>query len=173
VSLLLENLDAPASQACLDVPVSQARLVPEPLDVGSLVQAHKIGTDVDGSSLGAIVLSKLDCSPAIQKAFSLPWEEDLLTSPWEEVSGSGVAATVKASVLEASLAKAVRSSSQALSLIQWGFFGLRTVSPSSLGVKEVSLSSKGKDPLQENDLLRRWFLGSNSASSSLLEMSFK
>jgi hypothetical protein len=81
VSLLLENLDAPASQARLDVPVSQARLVPEPLDVGSLVQAHKIGTDVDGSSLGAIVLSKLDCSPAIQKAFSLPWEEDLLTSP--------------------------------------------------------------------------------------------
>jgi hypothetical protein len=37
----------------------------------------------------------------------------------------------------------------------------------------VSLSSKGKDPLQENDLLRKGFLGSNSASSSLLEMSSK
>jgi hypothetical protein len=68
VSLLLENPDMPASQACLDVLVSQACLMPEPLDVGSPVQAHKIGTDVDGSSLGAVVLSKLDCSPA----YSLP-----------------------------------------------------------------------------------------------------
>jgi hypothetical protein len=129
------------------VPVSQARLVPKPSDVGSPVQEHKIGTDVDGSSLGAVVLPKLDCSPAIREAFSLPWEEDLPTSPWEEVSGSRVAATVEALVSEASLAKAVRSSSQAMSLIQRGFFGSRTVSPSSLGVKEASLSSKGKDRL--------------------------
>jgi hypothetical protein len=80
-----ENLDVPTSQARLDVPVSQARLVPEPSDVGSPIQAYKIGTDVDGSSLGAATVSKLDCS----SAFSLPWEEDLPTSPWEEVLGSG------------------------------------------------------------------------------------
>jgi hypothetical protein len=130
-----------ASQARLDVPVSQVRLVPKPSDVGSPVQAYKIGTDADGSSLGAAAVSKLDCS----HAFSLPWEEDLPTSPWEEVSGSGVVATVVALVSEASLAKVVRSSSQAPSLIRRGFFGLRPVSSSSSGAKEASLSSKGKD----------------------------
>jgi hypothetical protein len=65
-----------------------------------------------------------------------------------------VAAIVVMPVSEASLAKVVRSSSQALSLIRRGFFGLRLVSSSSSGVKEASLSSKGKD-------------------SSLLEMSSK
>jgi hypothetical protein len=65
-----------------------------------------------------------------------------------------VAAIVVMPVSEASLAKVVRSSSQALSLIRRGFFGPRPVSSSSSGVKEASLSSKGKD-------------------SSLLEMSSK
>jgi hypothetical protein len=103
---------------------------------------------------------------------SLPWEEDFPASPWEEVSGSGVAVTVEALVSEASLAKAVCSPSHALSLIRRGFFGPRAVSPSPSGV-EASLSSKGKDPLPENGLLRRGFLGSNFASSSLLEKSSK
>jgi hypothetical protein len=40
-------------------------------------------------------------------------------------------------------------------------------------VKEASLSSKGNDSLPKNGLLRRGFLGSNSASSSLLEKSSK
>ena len=95
---------------------SQTRLdVPEPLEVGSPVQAHKIRTAVDGSSLGAVLLlySKLVSSPAIREAFSLPWEE---------VFGFGVAVIVEAPVLDASLAKAVCSPSQAPSLIRWGFF---------------------------------------------------
>jgi hypothetical protein len=86
MSLLMENLsqaEAPPSQACLDVL--------EPSDIGSLIQVHKIGTAVDGSSLRAVLLSdsKLVSSPAIREPFSLPWEEDFLASPWEEVSGSG------------------------------------------------------------------------------------
>jgi hypothetical protein len=60
-------------------------------------------------SLGAVAVSKLDCS----HAFSLPWEE---------VSGFGVVATVLAPMSEASLAKVVCSSSQAPSLIRRGFF---------------------------------------------------
>jgi hypothetical protein len=76
-------------------------------------------------------------------------------------------------VSEASLAKAVRSPSQAPSLIRWGIFGTRAVSPSPSRVKEASLSSKGKDPLPENGMLHQGFLWSNSASSSLLEKSSK
>jgi hypothetical protein len=52
---------------------------------------------------------KLVSSPAIREAFSLPWGEDFPASPWEEVSRSGVAVIVEATVSEASLAKAVRS----------------------------------------------------------------
>jgi hypothetical protein len=72
-------------------------------NVGSPVQAHKIKTAVDGSSLGAVSLSdsKLVSSPAIREAFSLPWEEDFPASPWEEVSRSGVAVIVEAKMSEA------------------------------------------------------------------------
>jgi hypothetical protein len=100
--------------------------------------------------------------PGFRETFSLPWEEDLL-------SGSGAVVIVEASASKASLANDVRSSSQAPSLIHRGSFGLRTVSSSPSGVKEVSLSYKGKDPLPKNGLLRQGFLGSNSTSSSLLE----
>jgi hypothetical protein len=109
VSLLMEILsqsEVPASQVCLDVL--------EPSDIGSPVQEHKIRTAIDGSSLGAVLLSdsKLVSSFSIQEAFSLPWEEVFLVSPWEEVSGSGVAVAIEPLVSEASLAKAVRSPSQ-------------------------------------------------------------
>jgi hypothetical protein len=162
MSLLMENLshvEAPASQARLDVP--------EPLDVGSPFQAHKIKTAVDGSSLGAVSLSdsKLVSSLAIREAFFLPWEEDFLASPWEEVSRFGVAVIVEATMSEASLAKAVRSPSQAPSLaspakavrspsqapslIRRGFFGPRAVSPSPSRVMEASFL------LRERILFRR------------------
>jgi hypothetical protein len=61
----------------------------------------------------------------------------------------------------------VRPSSPAKSLIQRGFFGPRAVSPSSMVLKEVSLSSKGKDPTPEIGLMCRGFLGLSSVSSSL------
>ena len=127
---------------------------------------HKIRIAVDGSSMGAVLLSdsKLASNPAIQESFSLPWEE---------VSGSGVVDFVKALMLEISLAKTVCSPPQALSLICRGFFGPRIVSPSPSGVMEASLSSKGKDPPSENGLICRGFLGSNFGSSSLLAKSSK
>jgi hypothetical protein len=122
----------PASQARLDGPV------------GSPVQARRFETAVDGSTLMVVSLSdsKRDCSPAIREAFSLPWEEDLSASPWEEVSGSGVAATVEAPVSETSLVKDVRPSSQAPSLIRREFFGPMTVSSPSGPLREKILSRR-------------------------------
>ena len=154
VEASLSQAEAPASQACL--------VAPEPTVVGSSAQVHKIGIVVDGSSMGAVSLSnsKLASNPAIQEAFSLPWEEDFPTSSWGEVSGSEVADSIEAPVLEVSLANTVRSPPQAPSLIRWGFFSPRSVSPSPSGVKEASLSSKRKDPPPKNSLIRRgefWF----------------
>ena len=61
----------------------------------------------------------------------------------------------------------VRSSSPAKSLIRRGFFGPRAVSPSPVVLKEVSLSSKGKDPIPEIGLICWGFLGSSSVAPSL------
>jgi hypothetical protein len=126
---------------------------------------------MDGSSMGAVSLSNstLASNSAIQEAFSLPWEEDFLTSSKEKVSGSGVADSVEVPVSEVSPAKIVCCPHQVPSLIRRGFFGPRTVSPSPSWVKEASLSSKGKDPPPENGLIRLGFLGLNFGSSSLLE----
>ena len=95
----------------------------------------------------------------LKEAFSVPWEVDVLASPIckdREDTSSGVEDT-----------QVVSPSSLAKSLIRRGFFGPRAVSPSLVVLKEVILSSKGKDPIPEFGLIRRGFLGSGSVSPSL------
>ena len=107
-----------AAPSQVEAPAPQARLdVPEPSDAGLPVQVHQIGDVVDGSVQGTVSKSKLVSNPASQEVFLFPWEEDLPASPWEEASGSGVADTVEASVLEVIPAKASCAPSKAPSLI--------------------------------------------------------
>jgi hypothetical protein len=116
---------------------------------------------VDGSVQGTVSEAKLVSNSTSQEVFLFPWE-DLLASPWEEAPGSGVADTVVALVSEVLPAKASCCPSKAPSLIRRGFFGPRAASSSPSGVKEASLSAKGKEPCPEKAL---------PVPSSLLEKS--
>jgi hypothetical protein len=122
--------DALAMVACVD---------PIPLRRWSDTQAR----------LGATLLSdpRLASDPVILEAFSLPWEDDLEASPgssdWEE-SESGVADSVNLPVPDVSLAKVVRGSSPAKSLIRRGFLGPRAAPTPTVSDDAALLSARDK-----------------------------
>jgi hypothetical protein len=136
--------EAPTPQACLDVP--------KPSDAGFPVQVHQIRDAMYGSIQGIVSEAKLVSNSASQEVFLFPWEEDLPASPWEEAHGFGVTDIVVALVSEVLPVKASYCPSKTPNLIQRGFFGLRAASSSPSGVKEASLSTKGKDPCSEKAL---------------------
>jgi hypothetical protein len=116
------------------------------------------GSTADGSSLVAVVMSnpKPASISILQEAFSILWEVDVSASP--EGFDAGVEASEDSLVIKTTPAKA----SLAKGLIWRGFFGSKAVSTPPVVLKEKPLSSKGMEPIPEEGLFCRRFLGVSS-----------